>query len=194
MRTRALRAVVVATACVPLAGLLLDAWRDDLGANPIETITHRTGLWALRFLLVSLAITPIRRLSGWNAIISYRRTFGLLAFFYASLHLATWAGLDMFFDWGAMREDILKRRFVTAGMTAYAAMLPLAMTSTRAWIRRLGKRWAHLHRLVYVAGIAAVTHYVWLAKGERPQPRYYAAVLAVLLLSRVALSKTRGRR
>jgi len=190
-RARLVRAVVVATACVPLLGLLVDAWRGELGANPIETVTHTTGDWALRFLLLTLAITPLRRLSGWNAIVSYRRTFGLLAFFYASLHLATWVGLDHFFDWQEIREDIVKRRFVTAGMTAYAAMLPLAITSTRGWIRRLGgKRWARLHRLVYVAGAAAVTHYLWLAKGERPEPRYYAALLLILLLGRVALSRS----
>jgi sulfoxide reductase heme-binding subunit YedZ len=191
-RARALRALVLTAACAPLAALLLDAWRGGLGANPIEAITHRTGVWALRFLLLSLAISPLRRLTGWNAIISYRRSFGLLAFFYASLHLATWAGLDLFFDGEAMREDIVKRRFVTAGMTAYAAMLPLALTSTRGWIRRLGKRWTRLHRLAYVAGLAAVTHYVWLAKGDRPQPRYYAALLVVLLLSRVVLFKRRS--
>jgi len=176
----------VTAASAPLAGLVAAAWNDELGANPIETITHTTGDWALRFLLVSLAITPLRRLTGWNAVISYRRTFGLLAFFYATLHLSTWAGLDLFFDWEAMREDIVKRRFVTAGLTAYAAMLPLAITSTRGWIRRLGKRWTRLHRLAYVAGAAAATHYWWLAKGEAPAPRYYAALLVGLLLFRVA--------
>jgi len=176
----------VTAASAPLAGLVAAAWRDELGANPIETITHTTGDWALRFLLVSLAITPLRRLTGWNAVISYRRTFGLLAFFYATLHLSTWAGLDLFFDWEAMREDIVKRRFVTAGLTAYAAMLPLAITSTRGWIRRLGKRWTRLHQLAYVAGAAAATHYWWLAKGEAPAPRYYAALLVGLLLFRVA--------
>lgn len=185
-RRRVYQSLVIAAACLPLAGLLAAAWRDDLGANPIETITHSTGIWALRLLLASLAITPLRRLTGWNELIAYRRSLGLLAFFYATLHLSTWVGLDHFFDWEAIREDLVERPFASAGLAAYACLLPLAITSTRAWIRRLGKRWTKLHRLAYAAAVAAATHYWWLAKGEAPAPRYYAALLSGLLLFRLA--------
>lgn len=148
-------------------------------------MTHFTGDWALRFLLLALAVTPLRRLLGWNALIRHRRTFGLLAFFYASLHFLTWVGLDHFFAWRAMVEDVVERPYVTAGFTAFVCMLPLAITSTRGWVRRLGRRWSQLHRLAYVAAAAATVHYYWLVKADVRAPLAYAAVLAVLLALRL---------
>ncbi|HSP98854.1 MAG TPA: protein-methionine-sulfoxide reductase heme-binding subunit MsrQ [Candidatus Dormibacteraeota bacterium] len=177
---------LVALALLPAAWLAVGAWRDALGANPIEAITHATGLWGLRFLLASLAITPLRRLSGWNWLISYRRTLGLLAFTYAMLHVATFVVLDHYFDWTAIVADVRKRPYVTAGALAFTCLVPLALTSTRGWIRRLGKRWTTLHRLAYVAAIAVVIHYWWLVKADVRAPLWYGAALALLLLARTA--------
>ena len=190
----ALKGVIILAAFVP-AGLLAYGlfYTGNLGPNPAETLQLETGIWALRFLLGSLAITPIRRITGWNRIISYRRIFGLLAFFYALLHLATYVVLDRYFDWTGVWEDVAKRPFITAGMIAFALMTPLALTSTKGWIRRLGKRWTQLHRLVYLSGIAAAVHYLWKVKVAVGAPVYYACVLAGLLLFRVgwALRKRR---
>jgi methionine sulfoxide reductase heme-binding subunit len=170
-----------------LAGVAPLIWlaAHDFGANPIERITHFTGDWALRFLLLSLAVTPARRLLGWNGLIAYRRMLGLFAFFYALLHLSTFVVLDHFFDWHEIVADVYKRPYVTAGMTAFACLLPLAVTSTRGWIRRLGRRWTQLHRLAYAAAAAAVVHYWWLVKADISAPRRYAVILAVLLGVRV---------
>ena len=179
------RFLVPAAALLPAAWIGWDAFHDGLGANPIEEITHRTGDWALRLLLLSLAVTPVRRWSGWNKVIRLRRTLGLLAFFYAVLHLTTFVCLDHFFDWQAIVEDVKKRKYITMGMTAFALLVPLAVTSTRGWIRRLGKRWTQLHRLVYPAALAATIHFLWLAKGNRSEPKIYASVLLVLLLARI---------
>ncbi|MEO8601224.1 MAG: protein-methionine-sulfoxide reductase heme-binding subunit MsrQ [bacterium] len=179
--SRFIKPVVFFACLVPLAWLAVDAYRGELGANPIETITHTTGLWALRILLASLTITPLRRLFGWNKLIQYRRMLGLFAFFYACLHLATWIGLDHFFDWGRLLADLRKRQYIIAGAVAYLSLLPLALTSTRGWIRRLGKRWTTLHRLAYVAAFAAVVHYWWLVKADVRAPLWYAGALAVLL-------------
>ena len=183
---RALKVVVFVAALVPAGWLAYGLfYSGNLGANPAETLQLETGIWALRFLLLTLAITPIRRLSGWNRIISYRRFFGLFAFFYAVLHLATYVVLDRYFDWSGVWEDVAKRPFITAGMVAFALMTPLALTSTKGWIRRLGKRWTELHRLVYVSAIAAAVHYLWKVKVAIGSPVYYAAILAALLLFRV---------
>jgi sulfoxide reductase heme-binding subunit YedZ len=176
--------VLSALALLPAVWLAIGAWRDALGANPIEEITHTTGLWGLRLLLASLAITPLRRLTGWNRLIAYRRTLGLLAFTYAVLHVATYVVLDHWFDWARILADIRKRPYVTAGAVAFACLVPLAITSTRGWIRRLGKRWTALHRLAYVAAAAAVVHYWWLVKADVRAPFWYGAVLAILLLAR----------
>lgn len=176
---------------VGLAGLAPAAWLSvraasgGLGANPIEAVTHFTGDWALRLLLLTLAVTPLRRLGGWNALVAVRRTLGLLTFFYAALHFLTWVGLDHFFDWNAIAADVAKRPYVTAGFTAFLCLMPLALTSTRGWIRRLGRNWSRLHRLAYVAGVAAVVHYLWLVKADIRAPLAYAAVLAILLLARL---------
>ena len=191
---RALKVVVFLAALVPAGWLAYGLfYTGDLGANPAETLQLETGIWALRFLLVALAITPIRRLSGWNRIISYRRFFGLFAFFYACLHLATYVVLDRYFDWAGVWEDVAKRPFITAGMVAFALMTPLALTSTKGWIRRLGKRWTQLHRLAYASAIAAAVHYLWKVKVAIGSPVYYAAILGALLLFRVLWSLRRRR-
>jgi sulfoxide reductase heme-binding subunit YedZ len=165
-----------------------------LGPEPIDTLTHTTGLWALRFLLLSLAVTPLRRGLGWTALAPWRRTFGLLAFGYACLHVATYVALDWGFDWAAIAEDVAERPYVTAGFTAFACLLPLAATSTRAALRRLGgRRWLRLHRLAYVAGAAAVVHFLWLVKADLREPASYAAALALLLGLRLAAGARAAR-
>lgn len=199
MRRGAVRAAVVAAGLAPLGMLLWDgvgwwsgAGGHGLGANPIEEITHRTGDWALRLLVATLAVTPLRRLTGWNGLIAYRRTLGLLAFLYAALHFATFVVLDHFFDWQRIVADVGKRRFVTAGFAAFVLLVPLAVTSTRGWVRRLGRRWAQLHRLVYAAAVLAVVHYYWLVKSDARRPLAHGAVVAVLLLARLVRVR-RGR-
>ncbi|MCA1562228.1 MAG: sulfoxide reductase heme-binding subunit YedZ, partial [Acidobacteria bacterium] len=142
------KALVFALCLAPVLWLVGRFLTDDLSANPIEDITLTTGIWALRFLVFTLAVTPIRRLTGWNKIIQYRRMLGLFAFFYASLHFLTYVVLDHYFDFDAIVADVAKRRFITVGFIAFVAMIPLAITSTKGWIRRLGKRWQVLHRLV----------------------------------------------
>ena len=181
-----IHAAVVALALVPLAGLGLGAARGTLGANPVEAITHVTGEWALRFLLASLAVTPLRRASRrFAALAPYRRTFGLLAFAYAALHAATFFALDLGFAFARLTEEIAERPYVTLGFASLAALIPLAVTSTRAWQRRLGRRWLALHRLVYLAAILAALHFVWLVKKDLREPLVYGAVLALLLGARV---------
>lgn len=174
---------VVFLACLgPLARLGWKAYNSALGANPIEVITHSTGDWTLIFLLVTLAITPLRKLSGQLWLIRFRRMFGLFAFFYVTLHFLTYIWLDKFFDVHAMLKDIEKRRFITVGFTGFVLLIPLALTSTAGWIRRLGgKRWQSLHRLVYLSAIAGVIHYWWLVKADIHKPLEYAVVLGVLL-------------
>ncbi len=154
---------------------------DGLGANPVEKVTHETGAWALRFLILSLAVTPVRRVSGWRALSLERRTFGLFAFAYASLHFSTYLGLDLGFDWSFLAEDIAERPYITIGFATFVILLVLAATSTRAAARRLGRRWKSLHRLVYLAGIGAVAHFLWLVKADLREPLIYAGVLACLL-------------
>lgn len=173
---------------MPLALLGLKAYHGDLGANPIEVITHATGDWTLRFLLITLAITPLRRITGWQGWIRFRRMLGLFAFFYGVLHLTTWLWLDKFFNVHEMLADILKRRFITVGMAGLVLMLPLALTSTRGWIRRLGKRWTMLHRLIYASAIAGVIHYWWLVKADVSKPETYALILFVLLGIRIVIA------
>jgi len=165
----------------PVAYLANGLVNGGLGANPAETLQLETGIWALRFLLASLAVTPLRRLTGWNRLIQYRRMLGLFAFFYATLHLCTYLVLDRLFEWTGIVEDIAKRPFITFGMLAFALMVPLALTSTKGWIRRLGRRWQLLHRLVYVSGIAACLHFLWKVKVIIGEPVYYALILAALL-------------
>ena len=180
-----LKPLVFLLALVPLAWLVFVVFTGRTSANPAEDIQLATGIWALRFLLLTLAITPIRRLTGWNAVIRYRRMSGLFAFFYASVHLLSYVAFDRLFAFGEVLGDIAERPFITAGMTAYALMVPLAITSTRGWIRRLGRRWQLLHRLVYLSGVAACLHFVWKVKVVIGEPVYYAAVLILLLGFRV---------
>ena len=176
-----LRRVIFAAALVPAAALVYAAFTDNLTANPIEYITHTTGKTALTFLIIALSVTPLRRLTGRNEIIRLRRTLGLFAFFYACLHLSTWVVLDWFFDVASMAADVVERPFITMGMTTFLLLLPLAVTSTAGMIRRLGKRWQRLHRLVYVAAITAIVHFWWVVKADFREPRLWALALSVLL-------------
>lgn len=175
---------LVALGLLPLAALALGAARGTLGANPVETITHTTGQWALRLLLATLAITPLRRFAGWSFAAPWRRSLGLLAFGYATLHFATFLALDLGFDLSALGEEVAERPYVTLGFSALLLLTPLAVTSTRGWQRRLGRRWLTLHRLVYAAAALAVLHFVWLVKADLAEPLAYAAVLAGLLAAR----------
>jgi methionine sulfoxide reductase heme-binding subunit len=156
-----------------------------LGANPVEFITHETGSWTLRLLLITLMVTPLRRLTGWSALMRLRRMLGLFAFFYACVHLSIWIGLDLFFDWTLIGDDILKRPYITVGFTAWLLLIPLAVTSTDAMMRRLGRRWAQLHRLVYLAATLGVLHFWWLTRADYREPMFYAVILAALLGWRV---------
>jgi len=181
----------------PLTLLVWKGFHDRLGANPVDVITRTTGRWTLIFLLLTLGITPLRKLSQLPWLIRFRRMLGLFAFFYGSLHLMTYVWLDKFFDFPTMLHDIAKRRFITAGLTAWALMLPLALTSTSGWIRRLGgKRWQKLHRLIYFSAAAAVIHFIWLVKADLRQPLTYGAILGILLAYRViawAVAKLRSK-
>jgi sulfoxide reductase heme-binding subunit YedZ len=183
---RYLKPVLFLACLAPLARLAWRALHSDLGANPIEAITHGTGDWTLIFLLVTLSITPLRKLTRQYWLIGFRRMLGLFAFFYGTLHLMTYVWLDKFFDVHEMLADIAKRRFITAGMTAFALMIPLALTSTKWSIRKLGgKRWQALHRLIYFSAAAGVIHYLWLVKADKKKPLEYAAVLGLLLFFRL---------
>ena len=166
---------------IPLGQLLYRAYTGDLGANPIDTITRFTGSWALFILLATLSVTPLRKITGRNDLIRYRRMLGLFAFFYAALHFSTFLVLDHHFDWSRILKDILKRPYVTAGFTGFVLMVPLAVTSTAGMIRRLGKRWQQLHRLVYIVAIAGVIHFYWLVKADIRRPAQYGMVLLLLL-------------
>jgi len=169
----------------PLFMLLWKGLHEALGANPIEVITHSTGKWTLIFLLITLSITPLRKITAQPWLIRFRRMLGLYAFFYGCLHLMTWVWLDKFFDLHEMWADILKRRFITVGMAALILMLPLAITSTKGWIGRLGgKRWSALHKLIYVSASLGVIHFLWLVKADKREPERYGIVLGFLLLWR----------
>jgi len=179
---RWIRGGAFALACVPVARLAVYALAGRLGVNPIEFVTHSTGTWTLVFLLITLSVTPLRRLLNVPWLLRLRRMLGLFAFFYGCLHFATYVWFDHFFDWSAIAKDIAKRPFVTLGFAAWVLMVPLAATSTNAMVRRLGARnWQRLHRLVYFVAIFGVAHYWWLVKRDVTEPANYAAVLAVLL-------------
>lgn len=179
-----------------LAPVLLLAWEafhQELGANPIEFITHATGDWTLRFLAITLAVTPLRRLLGLPELIRFRRMLGLFAFFYGCLHFLTYLWLDKFFDFSEITKDVWKRPFITAGFLGFVAMLPLAITSTAGWIRRLGgRRWNILHKLVYVSACAGVVHYYWLVKSDIRKPVLYGSIVFVLLAYRVASAQMKS--
>jgi sulfoxide reductase heme-binding subunit YedZ len=179
----------------PAANLAWQGFHDGLGPNPIEAITHSTGTWTLTFLCVTLTMTPLRKLLHQNIFVRFRRMFGLFAFFYGCLHFTTYIWLDQFFDVHSMIKDVYKRPFITAGFTAFVLMIPLALTSTQGWIRRLGgKNWQRLHRLIYISAIAGVVHYIWLVKADERDPVRYAFVLAVLLSYRIVVWLTERRR
>jgi len=177
----AFKTAIFAAALVPAAALVYGFFTNDLTANPIDYITDTTGYTAITLLMISLAITPLRRLTGRNDLIRLRRMLGLLAFFYACLHFSTWLVLDWFFDFASMAADVVERPFITMGMLTFLLLIPLAATSTAGMIRRLGKRWQQLHRLVYVAGITAVIHFWWVVKADFREPRFFALALTVLL-------------
>jgi len=186
LRSRWTKAAVFLLCLVPAAWLGWRAWNGDLTPNPIEYITHFTGDWAIRLVVVTLAVTPLRKLLHLPDLIRFRRMLGLFAFFYASLHFATWFGLDKYFDLHEILADFVKRRFIFAGLAAFLSMLPLAVTSTKGWIRRMGgKRWQLLHRLIYFTAIAAVVHYYWLVKSDIRLPALYGSLVAILLAYRV---------
>ncbi len=190
--------VPVFLACLgPICVLTWKAFHELLGANPVDVITRTTGKWTLTFLLITLSVTPLRRIAGLPWLIRFRRMLGLYAFFYGTLHLMTYLWLDKFFNVSEMLHDIAKRRFITAGMTAWSLMLPLALTSTAGWIRRMGgKRWQKLHRLIYFSAAAGVVHFIWLVKADLRRPLTYGAILATLLAYRGAmwvLAKLRAR-
>ncbi len=169
---------------IPVARLLWRFAQNDLGPNPIEEVTHETGEPALILLMVTLAVTPLRRGTGWNWLAPLRRPLGLFAFFYACLHFATYIVLDQFFAFEYILDDIKERPYITVGTAALLLMVPLAITSTKGWIRRLGKRWTKLHRLIYVSAALGVLHFIWLVKADLRRPLVFAAILGALLLLR----------
>lgn len=182
-----IRAVLFVSALVPLARLFALGYADALGANPVEFVTRSTGTWTLVMLCATLSVTPLRRLLGWPWLLRLRRLLGLCAFFYATLHFTTWLWFDQWFDPASMLADIMKRPFVTVGFTAFVLMLSLAATSTQAMMRRLGRRWQELHRLVYAIALLGVLHYWWAKAGKNDvaEPFVYALVVAGLLAFRL---------
>jgi len=181
-----LKPVVFLVCLAPAVWLLFDTFTGGLSANPLEDIRDRTGIWTLRFLMITLAVTPFRRVTGWSGLIRFRRMLGLFGFFYAFVHLATYVWLDQYFDFAEMFRDMfLKRPFIITGFISFLVLVPLAITSTRKWIARLGgSRWQMLHRLIYLGAAAGVLHYYWRVKSDIERPVAYATVLMVLLAFR----------
>lgn len=190
---RYVKPIVFLCCLIPLAMLVWDGFHDSLGANPIEKITHRTGDWTLRFLLITLSVTPLRILFGWKVLVRLRRMFGLFAFFYVCLHFTTYLVFDHFFDIGEIVKDIVKRPYVTVGFTAFMMLIPLAITSTNKKMKQLGRNWKRLHQLVYVIAVCGILHYLWLVKADLLQPLIYAAILLVLLGVRVWYQRQSGK-
>ncbi len=183
---RVLKPAIFVAALVPLALLVWNALHDGLGANPVETITRETGGWGLKFLIITLFVTPIRRVTGWQALARIRRMLGLFAFFYVCLHFLTYLVLDAFFDFRYILEDITDRTYITLGFTSFVLLIPLAMTSTNAMLRRLGgQRWRRLHKLAYAAAAGGVLHFLWQVKADLREPLIYLGVLLLLYLARV---------
>ena len=183
---RFLQKAPVFLACLaPVVWLAWAGVSGHLGANPISEVTKATGTWTLRFVVLTLAITPLRRLTGWKVLVRYRRMLGLFAFSYGTLHFLTYLWLDQFFDLASITKDVMKRPFITVGFTAFLLMVPLALTSTTGWIRRLGgRRWQALHRLVYGTATLGVVHYWWLVKADVSRPLAYGAIVVTLLAAR----------
>ena len=182
---KAVRVAVFLVCATPILWLATRTLTGRLGINPVEDLELTTGIWALRLLVLTLLVTPLRRVTGWNRVIQYRRMLGLFAFLYVSVHFAIYIGIDQFFAFDLILKDIVKRPFITMGFTAFVLMIPLAITSTKGWIRRLGRRWQMLHRLIYISAIAAAVHYLWKVKVMIGSPVYYAAIIAILLGFRV---------
>ncbi len=192
---RSLRVGVFVLSLAPFARLAAEAATGGLGANPIEEVTHRTGWWALTFLMLTLGVTPVRRIIGWGALVKLRRMLGLFAFFYAALHFGIYIGLDQFFAFDYIFEDIAERPYITVGFTALLLMVPLALTSTKRMMKRLGgKRWNRLHKLVYPIAALGVLHFLWLVKADARQPLIFGGVLAVLLGYRALAGRLRQLR
>jgi sulfoxide reductase heme-binding subunit YedZ len=187
VKPKYLKPFVFLACLIPLGRLGWKALNAGLGANPIQVITWSTGTWTLVFLIVTLAITPVRKVTKQYWLIQFRRMFGLFAFFYVCLHFLTYIWLDQFFDLQSITKDIAKRPFITVGFTAFILLIPLALTSTQASIRRLGKRWTRIHRLIYVTAVLGVIHYIWLVKKDIRKPVIYAAILSVLLGYRIVI-------
>lgn len=185
-KLKRLKAILFAIALLPLARLIALGMTDNLGANPVEFVIRSTGTWALSFLLITLAITPLRSLTGASWLVALRRMLGLYAFFYACLHATGYLWIDQWFDWTEIFKDIAKRPFITVGVATFIALIPLAATSTNAMMRRLGRNWKTLHKLSYYIATTGVLHYFWLVKKDMTQPLIYAAVLAILLGIRLA--------
>lgn len=187
-----LRIGVFLVSLVPLARLVFHALTDGLGANPIEEMTHRTGWWTLTFLMLTLSVTPARQLTGWGALIKLRRMLGLFAFFYATIHFSIYVGIDQFFGWQYIIADIMDRPYITVGFTGFVLLIPMAVTSTKKMVKRLGgKRWQALHRAVYIAAALGVLHFLWLVKADIREPAIFAGVLVTLLGYRVATERLR---
>ena len=179
------KTTIFLTALVPFALLLLRGWNNDLGANPIETITDTTGIWTLRFLVITLAITPLRKLTGQTILIRFRRMLGLFTFFYASMHFLTYVWLDQYFDWPFIAEDIAEHPYIIVGFTTFLILFSLAVTSPRFMARKLGKTWKKLHMLIYPAAFLAATHFIWQVKSDIREPLLYFALFSVLILLRL---------
>ena len=184
-RIRWSKPVIFLLCLLPLCLLVLRTVNNDLGANPVEALTHDTGDWALRFLLIALAVTPLRMLTGRTWLIRYRRMLGLFAFFYALVHFAIYLWIDQSFLWSEIFADILKRPYITIGFAAFLILVPLAVTSTKGMVRRLGKRWISLHRLVYASALLAILHFIWLVKADYREPGLYLVIFLLLMLFRI---------
>jgi len=183
---RVVKPIVFAAALGPFGWLVYNAFWGDLGVNPVETITNYSGITTLRLIAITLALTPVRWITGFNPLILFRRMIGLFAFFYGSLHFMTYFILDQSLQFGGVWDDVVKRPYITAGFTAFVLMIPLAITSTQGWIRRLGgRRWNLLHRLIYITALAAVLHYFWKVKLDTTYPVYYGILMGVLLTARL---------
>jgi sulfoxide reductase heme-binding subunit YedZ len=184
-RIAATKPLVFLACLLPLLYLAWDTWRGALGADPVAQLEHRSGDWALRLLLATLAITPLRRVTGWNKAIRFRRMLGLFAFFYVSVHLTIYLVVDLGGFWSQLLTEIAKRPYITVGFTAWLLLIPLALTSTNAMMRRLGRNWQRLHKLVYLIALLGVLHFLWLVKADHREPAIYLGVLIVLLLLRL---------
>jgi sulfoxide reductase heme-binding subunit YedZ len=180
-----LKTVIFLLALVPFVLLLVRGWKNELGANPIETVTHITGIWTIRFLVITLAISPLRKLTGQAILIRFRRMLGLFTFFYASMHFLTYIWLDQYFDWPFIIKDITEHPYIIVGFTTFLILFSLAVTSPRFMVRKMGKNWKKLHRLIYPAAFLASFHFLWLVKSDIREPLLYFALFTILMLLRL---------